>query len=836
MVGDTLYWQPTSRMLYMDKWGYGSDRGAMTLNDVAAGLDWLTPFGIVPPQLPPPTGEPREIEGKITMSVGRSEALRFPGLFGLPYNDDWDQTPPQLSPLGSVEHQYLLSETLCLGQLQASTVRGFGGVDGSFPDATHFECAAPIQEADGEDFLDPACSVQFLDRLVITGGSSNIGSYLVTDVPTGTQLRVATLAWQNLGPETYVATIHHSASAVVGLNIIEDSAVDFTVLLGALPVLSEFEVEIITGSAPGNYAVGLVIDATHIQLVAGLLPAGVVTYCIRHTGLCDVAPDLNYVTRSAGNSVDLSNVSALYLAYGYLFEIITGLVPTRNDGSYQPSMSAPSWVQLAAVDVTLTPGADWYVKRGSAVLTGSRGEISVTPNRFRSEAGSGVGDLIAVNEVMLIGVRPLDSLVGHYIEITTGVGDAYGVITVDSTVSVTVDWLVYGLSVDPPPDIPCNWSAYWDLSKYPTARPVCVGDVLVLLDPQQADFDRYIVSGFSSEYLIVLRESSVIANPLTVDGFHSVPGGVAGLTFRIDNCRRCELVTPNSSFIDLYRRAVLAHDTVYDDASVVSAIGYSFGNHVSNSTVLRDAVCAQPLGGTYAADISITPQQVTLTTTLDLSVRSGDVLEIVTSTSGINKGFYAVAGGSLGSLGYTVTIDSAAGPGFYQSNPVIAKRPLFKLAETGTARLFRKPSNLSSFFCMLVGQEYLHADRMHQSNLDYAVYAMNGAPGWVWGGDVSNTLLALRAGPDGATQWITNLADRAERVCPVALTVGSLQNDIWSVLWLVDCLYEQRYAWIVNRTHRLSGTLPQLKRFDAERQRREKDLLDALLKKTGLGG
>jgi len=262
LPGDTLYWDMDLSESYSEEYSYKVNRTQKLLENVET--DWLVAwrefletlgFGDWPPFLngTPEGEEPDgidELEGTVELDNNRSKPLKLPVLYGLPYDDDGDQTPPLASPLVPTEEILLQAEIDALEALTANTVRGFSGTDGEFIDRLTFQVGLPIEEADGEDLTD---DVDAFHALVVTDGM-NAGHYSIRGIPGPNQTTVHALAWFNPGGETFTATIHHADTGFVDAGaptILEDNGgVDFVVLFGGAGPVVGVTAEVPIGGPP----------------------------------------------------------------------------------------------------------------------------------------------------------------------------------------------------------------------------------------------------------------------------------------------------------------------------------------------------------------------------------------------------------------------------------------------------------------------------------------------------------------------------------------------------------------------------------------------------------
>jgi hypothetical protein len=346
---------------------------------------------------------------------------------------------------------------------------------------------------------------------------------------------------------------------------------------------------------------------------------------------------------------------------------------------------------------------------------------------------------------------------------------------------------------------------------------------LVLDDPSTLDCGRYIITDIAQEFLTVVQEDDLVTTT-----FFSVTS--LALNFRIDDCRRNELNDPDS-IIGKWGLALGGLDDVYKDTSSIDEIGYSLLNHIANGDQFIYALVdvATPIVEDPSATLT---NATTVTGLVDFAAGGalpGDILFV--NTADVNRSFYLIDT----VVGSVLTIDPTAGPTFYTTHSVVAKRPEFSATPSGPvfAGVFRNTGDgfVSGFSLLTMLQEKIQSAEVSSRIDGLTPQAVHQPVVDVTYGDPENSALSFHVGPDLTTQYIANLTDRLDRVRDYAGNV--LYEDLYAILYAVDQLFDQRYGWIAQRTHTVTGTLPRLRRFDDTREDREQDLLDTLLLSGG---
>ncbi len=769
------------------------------------------------PPLPPSDGGlPLEIDGLIRLFRVGPAPLRIPALFGLPYNDDWDQVPPLTTPVSAPEPELLQNELAAVGAVKDDTTRGFSGETGSFTDSDDFS-AGTILESDGEDFSEAGAPVEAFDSLRIVDDPStpaNEGHFLARGGGT-TSFLISAFQWAELAVTFDVVIRRGVGDTLVGTSELEDlSGIDFTVLLGT--PLAAYLVVVETGPDVGPYTITSVTSATKIVL-APPIPTGSIgaAYRIEYTGSGNISADLKTVTDISGTGPDLS---AVFTTGDPL--IVSGT--TRNDGTFFPTADTGTSVDMGPIDLPST-GLTWFVKRGREIHSSSEGQIASTTD-FRDKITTVNGTLTIPAFLVTLGALG-DTQVGDVVIFPAFERAVIISITAGPTLGLS-------FTTAPPADGPFvgvdifrNFELSVVGSTHPTRTLVNIGDVLVMTDTSKVDFARYIIDSITEEILTVAREADLVTTFFSTAAFPKT-----GLSFKIDDCRRNELNDPDA-IVGLLLGTLSDLKDVYDDTAVIPEIAYSLLNHIDNADDFAGALIdlTTPLVTDVAATLTDSITVTGSVTLEDFGVVAGDILWAVDDDpTDVNHNFYVIASVS----GAVVTIDPSVGPLFYTSHPVTAKKPEFSStpATPRRVRIYQNTGFVSSFTLLAILQEKIQGTEMLLQISSFETLATH-APGVdVTFGDPSNAQLLARIGPDLTSQYIANITDRLERVRD--FTGNVLYEDIYAILYAVDSLFEQRYGWISLRTDNVSGTLPRLRRFDDTVDQREQDLLSALL----LGG
>jgi hypothetical protein len=774
------------------------------------------------PALPPSdgSGDTLEVEGTVKMVKVASEPLRIPALFGLPYNDSWDQVPPLLTPIPDPEPLLLQTELDAAIRVRDETARGFSGTDGTVSPAAFV--AVTLDEADGENFLSSP-AVELLDALRITDDPvySNEGHYLVRGSVTPTAFVVFTLQWQDPAPTPFDAVIEQGTCTTlpgsVPPNQLEDLSANFVALFAGVPFPNPAITVTIAGEAGSPFGILSVVDATHIELDAPVTGVAGAAYQIDYASTASINAGLDVLTDLSAAPPDLSNVASL----GELV-VISGT--SRNDGSYIPSSSTASSITLVPFQSPVVAQLTWYVKRGQAVhaSTGT-GEVTLGFT-FRDRTTIVSGVLTGTTFAVTAGVQG-DTQVGDVV--------IFGFVGPPRALIINIAWpnLTLDFSTAHPGDGPYTVEIYRNFeldlvgSTHPTRQAVAPGDVLILTTRTQIDFGRYIISAVAEEDLTVTRESDLAS------GFYS--GGATGLDFRIDDCRRDELVLTDS-LTGSWRQAIAAVTDTLDDTTDIPEVGFSYDNHLVNASGFLGSVVdmLSPLAVDAAASLT---SIIDVLGTVDFTVAGvveGDMLFVQPGDSDdINHGLYIIASVS----GTSLTVNSAAGPDFYVNHVIAAKRPRFTSTPVApvTVAVFRRSSFGSAFAALMAAQENLQGQKALQLLGDAGTWAQHQPATNIHYGDIPDSRIGDRIGPDTTTQYAATITDRLDRIRDSASSV--LYEDIYQVLYAIDALYEQRYGWIALRLDRVTGTLPRLQRFDETAEEQEAELLQALLMTEGGG-